>query len=215
MKTQTASIVAISILLALLCPARPASADQDPPVKPKKVPKQVWNFDGGAVFQTDGSTTPGACFRVQGRMTAPDFFDDLKRIDDKSGTRYVRGKEQLTKFPGQVYLVFAIYDFPCPRQLEKIGPRIFLTRELMSKLELELFWKRGLAMRPVKKILHRQVDVEELEPYAKSLAAELPKRYEWKYVLSVPSAGVPLTDDLVLLFRNPDGTVAARVAARL
>jgi hypothetical protein len=31
----------------------------------------------------------------------------------------------------------------------------------------------------------------------------------------VPSAGVPLTDDLVVLLRNPDGRIAARVAARL
>jgi hypothetical protein len=38
---------------------------------------------------------------------------------------------------------------------------------------------------------------------------------EWDYELDVPSAGIPLTDSLVLIVRRDDGRIAARVAARM
>jgi hypothetical protein len=37
----------------------------------------------------------------------------------------------------------------------------------------------------------------------------------WTYELAIPSAEVPVTDSLVLIFRTPDGRIAARVAARM
>jgi len=40
-------------------------------------------------------------------------------------------------------------------------------------------------------------------------------RFEWSYQLLVPSAGIPLTDSLVFIFRTNDEHIAARVAARL
>ena len=57
--------------------------------------------------------------------------------------------------------------------------------------------------------------VDPIQPYATSLASELPKRYLWSYELGIPSAGVPLSDSLVLVFRTSDGRIAARLAARL
>jgi hypothetical protein len=57
--------------------------------------------------------------------------------------------------------------------------------------------------------------VERIQPYATSLAGELPARYEWTFEFVVPSAGVPLMDSLAFVFRTADGKIAARVAARL
>jgi hypothetical protein len=57
--------------------------------------------------------------------------------------------------------------------------------------------------------------VKPILPYATELAAELPERLLWSYELDIPSAGIPLTDGLVLIFRREDGRIAARVAARL
>jgi hypothetical protein len=45
--------------------------------------------------------------------------------------------------------------------------------------------------------------------------ADLPERLVWSFEFSVTGAGVPLTDSLVLIFREPDGRIAARVAARM
>ena len=57
--------------------------------------------------------------------------------------------------------------------------------------------------------------VEPIPPYATELAKELPKRYQWAYELEIASARIPLSDSLVLILRRDDGSIAARVAARL
>jgi hypothetical protein len=85
----------------------------------------------------------------------------------------------------------------------------------MSSLKLSLYWKQGVDLSPVGKINLARFSVDPIEPYAASLAAELPKRYTWSYELVIPSADIPLTDSLVLIFRTLDGHLAARVAARL
>jgi hypothetical protein len=191
------------------------SQTQKPPKEQKPAPRTVWNFNGGVLFQTDGSAPGGACFRLSGRLTAPQFFDDLKRIDDDTGTQYRRGTEILTQFPDQVLLSFVIRDFPCPNQLQHTGSRTYLTRALVSSMHLYLYWKRGIDLRSIEKASEEHFSVERVVPYAAELSAQLPERLEWFYQLAVPSAGVPLTDDLVLVLRGPDGRIAARVAARL
>jgi hypothetical protein len=82
-------------------------------------------------------------------------------------------------------------------------------------MKLSLYWKHGVELRSVGKITLVHFSVDPIQPYATSLAAELPKRYLWSYELGVPAGGVPLTDSLVLIFRAADGHIAARVAARL
>jgi hypothetical protein len=181
----------------------------------KSVPRTIWNFDGGVVFQTDGNAPGGTCFRLSGRLTAPQFFDDLKRIDDNSGTLYLRGTQTVTEFPDQVVLSFVIRDFPCPSNLQAIGSRTYLTQALLNSMNLSLYWKRGIELRPAGKVSEAHFYVNQVVPFAAENAADLPERFEWFYRMIVPSAGVPLTDDLVVLLRNPDGRIAARVAARL
>ena len=175
----------------------------------------VWNLDGGAFFATDGGLANGACFRLAGRVTAPDFFDDLKRTDDADGTTYRRGSEVVTHFPKHLFVEFSIKDSPCSLELGETSPRPPLTREMLATLRLRLFWKNGLAMRPIEDARITEGMVQPLAPYASDLKKELPQRYEWIYSLTVPSAGIPLTDSLVFVLEAPDGHFAARVAARL
>ena len=139
------------------------------------------------------------------RMAAP---------PDAHGTRYVQGTETLTQFPGEVHLHFSIRDFPCSPQLEQTNARMVLTRPVVSSMQLYLYWKRGLELRPVVNPKVERASIAPIVPYAVELAGQLPERYEWSYEITVPSAGVPLTDDLVLILRAPDGKIAARVAAR-
>src|SRR5260370_16888972 len=73
--------------------------------------KSVWNYDGGVFFATDGSLPNGVCFRVSGSVTSPEFFDNLKRIDDGHDTLFRHRLETLTQFPHQLLLSFL---FPHP-----------------------------------------------------------------------------------------------------
>jgi hypothetical protein len=208
MSPRARRIAGAVFLIFLVC-ASPASFGQ------KKRDKTVWNYDGGVFFETDGALPNGVCFRVSGRLYAPDFFDQLKRVDDPEGAVFHRGQETVALFPDELGLSFVIRDQSCTPGLLPAGKRVYLTREMMSTLRLSLHWKRGVELRPLKFSKELRSSVERIEPFAASLAAELPKRFEWSYELAVSGTGVPLTDSLVLVFRTPDDRIAARVAARL
>jgi hypothetical protein len=200
------TLVACSVAAALFCISPSAYAHEK---------QTVWNYDGGVFLETDGTLANGICFRVAGRVTSGHFFDDLKRIDDKGAdTVFRRGKETVTQFPGQLLLSFTIYDLPCGTKLKDTGTRTYLTREIVSDLHLSLFWKHGLELRPLTGFKPVGFSVRPLFPF-NTEAQDLPERLEWFYELSVPSAGVPLTDSLVLIIRSADDHVAARVAARM
>jgi hypothetical protein len=185
------------------------------PLNQSRRDKSVWNYDGGVIFATDGSLPNGVCFRVNGEVNAGEFFDHLKRVDNEHGTAFLRGTEPVTEFPQALDVSFAIHDQPCTPGLREIVPRTYLTREMMSHLQLSIYWKHGVDLRPVKDVREVEARVERIAPYARGLAAELPDRFEWSYLLTVPSAGVPLTDSMVFVFRTNEEHIAARVAARL
>ncbi|HYK39283.1 MAG TPA: hypothetical protein VEU98_04625 [Candidatus Eremiobacteraceae bacterium] len=174
----------------------------------------VWNYEGGVLFETDGSLPNGACFRIHGQMNSGDFFDRLKRIDTGEATTFRRGTETVTTFPDSVTVSFAIRDF-CPAEVQQMGIRPFLTQKMVDDLRLSIYWKHGVELQPVKGVKEIDARVDRIQPYATSLANELTPRYEWSYELEVPSAGVPLMDSLAFVFHTQDGRIAARVAARL
>ncbi len=177
--------------------------------------KTVWNYNGGIFIETDGSVKSGMCFRISGNVTADHFFDDLKRIDRKDAeTVFQRRKEIVTEFPAQLVLRFSLYDFPCAEQLQETGSRRYLTRAIVSGLHLSLYWKHGLELRPLNDFKPVALHIRSFYPYDLE-AKDLPERLEWSYELLVPSAGIPLTDSLVLIIRTPEQQVAARVAARM
>jgi len=213
MRSQTYK-AALAVILSFFCFAPAASTKQHKQKQPAQE-KTVWNYDGGVFFETDGTLPDGVCFRVAGRMNAQDFFEDMKRIDTEDGTVFRRGDKPVTQFPETVAVSFAIRDELCPGGVQKIGSRTYMTEEMMHNLRLSIYWKHGVDLRAAKDIKMSSARVDQLPPYAKSLTAELPPRYEWSYQLVVPSAGVSLSDSLCFVFRTPDGRIAARVAARL
>ena len=207
---KTASFVIVGYLC--LAPAAFASQHKQSEHKHEKT---IWNYDAGVFFQTDGSLPNGACFRISGRMNSQDFFDNLKRVDSEESTIFRRGSETVTQFPESVIVSFAIRDQSCLSGVQKVGTRATMTQKMVDNLRLSIYWKHGVDLRPAKNMKLLNVRVDHINPYATVLAAELPPRYEWSYDLSVSSAGVPLSDSLVFVFRTPEGRIAARVAARL
>ena len=177
--------------------------------------KTVWNYDGGVLFETDGSLPNGVCFRVYGIMNSGEFFDGLKRIDTELGTQFRRGTEIVTKFPDSVTVTFSIRDQLCPAGMQQVGTRKYMTQKMIDDLRLSLYWKHGVDLRSAKDAQEIASHVDRIQPYATSLTAELPARYEWSFEFAVSGAGVPLTDGLAFVFKTQDGHIAARVAARL
>lgn len=202
------SCVAAWLMLVCAAPAGPQPSHE----------KTVWNYDGGLVLITNGNIPGGPCFRINGRVSAPEFFDHLKRIDTEEGTIFRRGSETVTHFPDFVVLSFVVRDFydrTCPPKAENGDSSTYLTRAMMSSLDLYLYWKRGVELRPIRDVEKRYFSVEPVKPYAEPPPPDLPEKLQWTYQYIVPSAGVPLTDSLVLVLRTADGHLAARAAARL
>jgi hypothetical protein len=217
MRSTFSTIGSVVLAIALVCPSSMPQAAGT--TRPKTVHgKTVWNYDGGIDLVTDGSIPGGPCFRLNGRVTAPEFFAGLKRIDfENAETVFRRGEEDVKEYPDEVLLEFYFHDHLCPEAYEPGGnnvPHAYLTREIVSKLRLNLYWKRGIDLRPVESVTRKYFDVKALRPYAVE-ATDLPERLEWSYVFLVHSAGVPLTDSLVLILRTEDDRIAARVAARM
>jgi hypothetical protein len=197
-----------SFLAALLACLPLASA-----VPPRD--KSVWNYDGGILLLTDGSIPDGPCFRISGRLTAPKFFDNLKRVDTNDGALFRRGTETVAGFPDQMLLAFIVYDHPCSINLERTATHGYLTRPLMKSLNLFLYWKRGVELRPVTNVQPKFFSIDPVITHAVGRTEDLPEKFVWSYEFVVPGAGVPLTDSLVLVLREPNGRIAARVAARM
>ena len=204
-----------AVLAGLLILSSAAPNQEKQNKKQKHVRKDVMNFDGGILFETDGSLSDITCFRLSGRAAAPGFFENFKRIDDEHGTQYQRGREVVTEFPEELHFSFVIRDIPCPTQFLEPGPRRYLTKEMMQGLRFSFYWKRGVELRHIESIKQEVARAEAAEVFNTESKEELVKRYRWFLGFTVPSAGVPLTDSLVLILRTPDGHIAARVAARL
>jgi hypothetical protein len=87
--------------------------------------------------------------------------------------------------------------------------------DMMKSLRFQFYWKRGIELRRIEKLKQVSATAEPIEPYNTEIKEELPKRFRWFIDFTIPSAGVPLTDRLVLIIRTADERRAARVAARL
>jgi hypothetical protein len=177
--------------------------------------KSVWNYDGGIMVLTDGSIPDGPCFRISGRLTAPKFFDNLKRVDTKDGTLFQRGAETVETFPDQLLLAFVVYDHPCSIKMESTTNHGYLTRPLMKSLNLFLYWKRGVELRPIANAQPKFFAIDPVTTHAVGRSENPPEKFVWSYEFAISGAGVPLTDSLVLILREPNGRIAARVAARM
>jgi len=207
----------LSLLLAgsilLFGPA--AASSQKKNKHPKKEKVKIENYYGGVFLVGDGGIPSGACFRINGRVTSGNFFNQLKSYDTDEGTTFKLGSEEVTKFPDRIALTLLIHDEPCSYGLQAVGTGVYLTQEAMSTMKLSLYWKHGVDMRPAQKVSVAHFSVDPLDTYTDTKATDLPQRYLWSYEFVIPSAGVPLTDSLVLIFRTSTGHMAARVAARL
>src|SRR6266853_4791779 len=157
---------AVTVVLLVLVPAsRESPAQQKPKNKEKPIKKQVLNFDGGILFQTDGGLSELTCFQLTGRATAPGFFDNFKRIDDENGMEYRSGQKVVTEFPEELHVSFVMFDIPCKKQALEPTPRRYLTQEMMKSLRFSFYWKRGIELRHIDNLKQEAAAAEPVEPY--------------------------------------------------
>jgi hypothetical protein len=136
-------------------------------------------------------------------------------VDTDDGTAYFRHDKPVTEFPDELLVTFHLRDSPCSGDLKDTAVRPPLTPEIIGALRLHFYWKDGIVLRPVEGSKRTTASVTRLMPFAKQAADELAPRFQWNYTFTIQSAGVPLTNDLVLIIESEDHKIAARTAARL
>ena len=156
------------------------------------VGRTIWNLEGGAFFATDGLIPNGPCFRINGQVTEHVFFEKLKRVDDESGTKYLRGTEAVTEYPPKLDVSILIHDIPCSFLLREKNAESLLTKEDVRNLRMRLFWKHGVELRPTAHFTEPVMHIRELQPNITPEANDLPKRYEWNLTFGLPSEGVAI-----------------------
>ena len=204
-----------TLIIALLALSVMATTLAQTPQPFKQKDKYITNYDGGVPILSDGAFPEGPCFRLNGLITHPVFFEQLKRTDTNSGTFFRNSHDVVTQFPETLQMSLKIRDLPCSDALQQGAPREYLTQDLIRSLRLVVFWKRGVYLRPANGVKALGSETQLVEPYAKELADQLPQRFIWTLQFEVPSEGVPLTDSLVIILRTPDKHMVARAAARL
>ena len=174
------------------------------------------NYANGVTFATDGSLPNGPCFRITGHVSGGDFFFDLKRFDfEDAETVFRRGDKTVTEFPERLRIEFNLHDLPCSLKMDLAGAQRYLTRKEVEKLRVSLYWKNGIELRPAAQLARPELTVQVRPGPAYAAAEELPTKYEWLYAYDVASAGIPITDSLVVVMRTAEGNIAARFAARM
>jgi hypothetical protein len=176
--------------------------------------RTIWNYDGGISLSTDGRIPDGPCFRLNGHLTAETFFNNLRRVDTDTGTLYRRGHDVVTEFPDRMRLTLVIYDELCDISLRRAGTHVFLTKAMITSMQVRFAWKRGMELRPIREIALKHTEARPVEPFSPD-AKDLPEMYEWWFNFDLQGKAVPLTDSLVVVFTTPDGHIVARGAARL
>ena len=111
---------------------------------------------------------------------------------------------------GRVLTQLSIFWFDF---LRDVTPTHFLTAKVDEYPEKLQPFRDQLEGRSM---LVKRAQMFPIEPFAQGLSSEpLPAKYEWWFQFDVPSAGIPLTDSLVLMILSPEGKIVARCAARL
>lgn len=207
--------VGASSFFAAFALVAPLFSAQKNPKDTKPLPRTIWNLEGGAFFATDGRIPNGPCFRINGQATAPNFFANLKRIDDDSGTHYLRGTEAVTEYPPKLEVSILIHDLPCSFLLKDKTTEPPLTQEDFARLKLKLYWKSGVALRPAAHWIEPELRIRQLTPNIQPAEENLAPRYEFHFTFGMPSEGVPIEDSLVVTFQTTGGEIVARTSARL
>src|SRR5579863_2718471 len=172
-------VIALAFSLAALPYASFSQASRDNKKHERSAPeKNIWNYDGGIYFQSDGDLPNGPCFRISGRVIANDFFQELKRIDfDDADTVFRRGKENVTEFPERVRLEFTVKDFPCSLKVDEPPTRGYLTRPEIEKLRVALYWKNGVDLHGVEQVAKPQFFVHPRPAPSYVVTEQLQEKY--------------------------------------
>jgi hypothetical protein len=167
------------------------------PLRAVDVPEKPWHSTPDLSMGTQDVEITGHCWR----MSAAIVDSSLAKLHKKrlaNGTEFRRGKNVVERFPDEVMVEITITDCVAPFTAP-------VSREILDAIQFAAEWRRGAEQRPVSGL------------YVPRARSGLPTSHDTVQVfeLSVQSADVPLSDELVLTISSSDGKKIAQFVAGL
>ena len=150
------------------------------------------------------------CLVLSANAESGTFFENLT-IHLKHGQPIFRvGPKEVKFFPEHVLVKLDGYLDRCgPREEGKYRNDLRMDNGFMTSLRFKTYWKHGFDMRTVDVKIEKQGLTIDSD-----LARSSPSTDVWEYELSITSEDVPLSDSLVLLIFDGNGTELSRLSGR-
>jgi hypothetical protein len=181
-------------LIGAICLLSAAARAGD--TQPKKTP-----FGTGAEAGFGLVKYHNTCVWFRVLFISGDFFKELQQHKTPNGIEFRRKKEKTiyVNFPDQLLVDLEATPRKCGT--EEMTPPDYASG-LMEAPSFEVAWKRGDEIRPVALLANQEHHLPVLG-------------LGWSYVLTVPSATVPLTDSLVIEVSLRSGICRIHLTANL
>jgi hypothetical protein len=144
-----------------------------------------------------------ACMTIYASLLAPDFFDNLERIQTPQGAEFRKKSDVVKTFPETIFVKIRAFVSKCGGG-STAEQEALSEVKLMESLSFEASWERDSETRTI-----GQVSIKR-SPKTRSAFY-----HDWVYELSVPSRDVPLTDHLTVSIFTQDGKSIASFTAAL
>jgi len=207
-------VLFLSLLPLATCPTSAPGAQR--PTATYSYPDGGETSDRATTFMPSsegGVRIGGACASFTGAFGPWTFFGHLKRKDGPGEPKFRVGRRPVFGFPDEVSLfVIANNNASCTASKRKRvadWSHPLQMPEAARSPRVQAGFTNGLRLEPVEADLVREGDCRVFAPF------DLPREVrEWCYTLRLKTAGVPLTNALVVTLFARDGTKLATFTYR-
>lgn len=185
----------VCILIGVICLLPTAATAGEPQIKKKETPFGVGAEVGSALV-----TYHRTCVFFRVLFISGDFFKDLQEHKTPNGIEFrkKKNKTRYTSFPDPLIVDLEAIPWKC--STAEMTPPDYASG-LMEAPSFEVAWKRGVEARRVELLAKEE--------------HHHPLGLGWSYLLTVPSASVPLTDSLAIDVSLRHGICQTHLTANL
>jgi len=176
------------LLLLLVLPLQAADESAKP-----------WHSTPDLSMGTQDVNLSGHCWRMSAAIVDSSLAK-LRKKRSAAGTEFHRGKNVVERFPDELMVEISVTDCASPYAVP-------VSRDILGSMQFDAQWRRGSEERPVSGLYVPRVRSRDGLPQASDTVQV--------YELSIQSADVPLTDQLVLRVSSADGKRIAEFVAGL
>lgn len=159
----------------------------------------------------DWVRTEDACASFSGTASSGNFFKGLQRLQTRSGFQFQREGAVVASYPDTLTMNVTATAGACTTKanpkLDDVKSGIQLSTQTLESLRFEASWKNGFEMSPAQVTMLSSVRMQVPE-------GSLYGTKWWRYTVQVPSKGMSLKNDLVLIISNRQGQRLARLSLR-